>query len=249
MRSRVSSSAAAPQLVGAALADHGGARRRPGHVDARGGSCLGASSEPLAGCRPPPGWAGLGLSRTDRRSRRGCGHPCRSRCRDPHMIVAVGAALLPRPAVLAGGQPARRLRLWTRMLPSASPLGQLPPNPSQEKRHRVWLNCLPLPNPKAVEGATRYTRASPPRMASPRANQVPSGAVKRRPYFASKVSATFRSSAPSLTVAAAPSTTRSRPSSSPLHPVVSTQFGFCARFLALRSAGPAEVQRAVQPDP
>jgi hypothetical protein len=40
-------------------------------------------------------------------------------CRDPHMIVAVGAALLPRPAVLAGRQPARRLRLGTRMLPSA----------------------------------------------------------------------------------------------------------------------------------
>jgi hypothetical protein len=53
-----------------------------------------------------------------------------------------------------------------------------------------------------------------------------------------------RSSAPSLTLRPHPSTTRSKPSSSPLHPVVSTQFGFCARFLALRSAGPLQKYNA-----
>ena len=47
----------------------------------------------------------------------------------------------------------------------------------------------PAENPKADVGETRNTTASPPRMASPRPNQVPSGAVKCRPYFDSKMSA------------------------------------------------------------
>jgi hypothetical protein len=47
--------------------------------------------------------------------------------------------------------------------------------PGHEKRHRVWLNCLPLPNPNAVDGATRYSRAPPLRMASPRPNLVDLG--------------------------------------------------------------------------
>jgi hypothetical protein len=65
-----------------------------------------------------------------------------------------------------------------------------------EKPHRVWLyGVVPLPNPNAVRGATRNTRASPRRMLSPRPNQVPSGAVKCVPYFDSNVSATLRSSA------------------------------------------------------
>jgi hypothetical protein len=59
--------------------------------------------------------------------------------------------------------------------PMALPRGSGAYGTCQEKPHRVWLNCPPLPKPKAVEGATRYTRASPPRMVSPRPNQVPSG--------------------------------------------------------------------------